>query len=162
MVLLSFSRNVQTIFYLTIPVYIHNRCIQSFLSFYPHPQHHLLLLLFLTVAMPTSVRWSIRVLISVVEYLFMFLLAIWISFLEREGYLSSLPIFNCVIWIFLLLSCFEFVIQFECWRFIRCVVWEYFVAFYRLPFRFVDCFIYCTETSWLAIVPLVYFFVSTL
>ena len=103
-VLLSFSRNVQTVFYLSIPVYINNRCIQRFLSFYPYPQHHLLLLLFLAVVMPISVRLSIRVLISDVEYLFMFLLAIWTSFLEEEIYLSSLPI-NGVVWIFLLLSC---------------------------------------------------------
>ena len=101
----NFSRNLHTVFYLTIPVYIHNRYIQRFLSFSPHPQHHLLLLLFLTVAMPTSMRWSIRVLISDVEYLFMFLLAIWISFLEKEIYLSSLLIFNCIFCFFLLLNC---------------------------------------------------------
>ena len=79
---------------------------------------------------------------------------LFVCLLWKYVCLSPLPTFSCIIWSFFAI---EFVIHFGNWHFIRCVVSEYFLPFYRLPFHFVDCFIYCTEAYKFAVVPLVYF-----
>ena len=72
-------------------------------SFSPHPRQHLLFLVFWVVAILTGVRRflivvlvCVSLMISNVEHLFMYLLAICMSSSENV-YSSPLPIFNWVI-----------------------------------------------------------------
>ena len=101
----NFFRGHHTVFIMPTPsLHSHQKCI------YLHPCQHLLFVVFFTVAVLTGVKWYPIVvfiyifLISDVEYLFIYVLAICLSSLDQMNVQVFCPVFKLGS-IFLMLSC---------------------------------------------------------
>jgi hypothetical protein len=93
--MLKFLRGLQ-IFFHTDCTSLHYQCTR--VHFSSHPGQHLLLVMFLTTAILTRVRWNLSVVLICIsfmfrdgEHFFMCILDIWISSFEKVLY-SQLPI----------------------------------------------------------------------
>ena len=130
-------------------IYITTDCIQGSVS--PHSLQPLSLTL-LIIAILTGVWWylivvliCISLMINDAEYLFMYLLAIWVSSLKKMCTSVFHPFFKSNYLFLLLLNCMNSLYILDINTSLDMWFTNIFNIFHMLPFHFVNCLLCCEE-----------------